>query len=302
VNQFGCLVVGFRRSDEIIEVMNKVKDEGFDRVFISIDGSLGLPDEVRNHNVKARAAVTTFIREKELDWELIFPEIRLGIIKNFTTSIDHAFTDLDYLCILEDDCVPASGFLDYFKDVINHGYPDRVKMLTFFRPNTRMISKGVFVTHNPLMWGWGLSKKNWQIIKEGISPSSSIQGLARIKSIPFQSFYFSGYSRAISGESDALDALISYYFLMHDYLVIGPPLSLISNIGYGPLATNTKSKSRFLGTVTSDWKSHEHGFLADLSHFSILKNDYVIARQMNKWKFHHLLSNVLKIKLKAVIS
>ena len=45
MKQFGCLIVGFRRSDEIIQVMNQVKDEGFNRVFISIDGTLGLSEE-----------------------------------------------------------------------------------------------------------------------------------------------------------------------------------------------------------------------------------------------------------------
>ena len=299
MKQFGCLIVGFRRSDEIIQVMNQVKDESFNRVFISIDGALGLSEETVQQNLFARKVVTEFIHENALPWDLIFREVRFGIVKNFTASIDQAFEEVDYLCILEDDCVPASGFLNYFKNALDSKYSDRVKMFTFFRPDTRMISQGSFATHNPLMWGWGLSKKNWAVIKEGISPKSDIQGLARIKLLPFQSFYFSGYSRAVSGKSDALDALISYFLLMNDYLVIGPPRSLISNIGYGPLATNTKVKSRFLGSDTSDWNSNEHSFSADLSLFSIFKNDYAIAREMNKWKFHHLLSNYLKIKFKG---
>jgi hypothetical protein len=299
MKQFGCLIVGFRRSAELIQVMNKVKDEGFDRVFISIDGTLELSEETVQQNFFARKVVREFIHGSALSWELIFREVRFGIVKNFTASIDRAFEEVDYLCILEDDCVPAGGFLSYFKNALDSEYTDRVKMFTFFRPDSRLISQGSFATHNPLMWGWGLSKKNWAVIKEGISPKSNLQGLARINSLPFQSFYFSGYSRAVSGKSDALDALISYFLLMNDYLVIGPPRNLISNIGYGPLATNTKSKSRFLGSDTSNWDANEHLFAADLTPFSILKNDFAIAREMNKWKFHHLLSNYLKIKFKG---
>ena len=109
--------MGFRRSDEIVRVMDKVKNEGFDRVFISIDGTSGLTDEVIRQNLIVREIVSAYIQDNSLAWDVLFQEDRLGIVKNFITSINQAFEKVEYLCVLEDDCVPANGLLEYFKNV-----------------------------------------------------------------------------------------------------------------------------------------------------------------------------------------
>jgi hypothetical protein len=292
--QFGCLIVGFRRVEEMVQVMDKVKHEGFDHVYVSIDSARGLVGEVVQQNLNLRKVVSSYTQENSLNWSLIFQEERFGIIKNFTSSIDHAFEKCDYLCILEDDCVPAPGILAYYKSTLNFDHSDRVKLLTFFRPNIKGISQGNFATHNPLMWGWGISKKDWSELKQSIAPTSAIDGLAKPKSLPFQGFYYSGYSRAKSEESDALDALVAYYLLVNDYLVIGPPVSLISNIGYGSLATNTQEKSEFMGVEVTNWNPIHYSNQMNMSLFSIFKNDLVIARTMNQWKIHHIFSSYLK--------
>jgi hypothetical protein len=282
--------------------MNKVKSEGFDRVFVAIDGSDGLSESTISQNLETRSAVTRFVRTNSLGWDLIYPQKRLGIIKNFISSIDQAFLTVDYLIVLEDDCVPASGFLEYFKTVANQTFLDTVKMFTFFRPDSKSIVQGYFFTHNPLMWGWGISKEDWGHIKSGISALAPIKGLAKYKLLPFQGFYYSGYSRAISGESDALDALISYFLLVNDYLVVGPPVNLISNIGYGSLATHTKSRTKFMGSEAFEWTSNVSGMVAKPNIFGVLRNDYSIAREMNNWKFHHIFTSFLKAKLKNFIN
>lgn len=302
MTQFGCLVVGFRRSDEIIQVMNKVKDEGFDRVFISIDGSDGLSEDTVGQNLKARLTVTEFVKTNSLGWDLIFPIERLGIVANFVSSIDQAFLKVDFLTVLEDDCVPASGFLEYFKTVTNKTFPNDVKMCTFFRPDSKLISQGYFFTHNPLMWGWGISREDWDHIKSGISSSSPIKGIGKFKSLPFQGFYHSGYLRALSGESDALDALIAYFLLVNDYLVVGPPVNLISNIGYGSLATHTNNRTKFMGSEAISWHSNFSGLAAKPNGFRIFGNDYLIAHEMNNWKFHHIFSSYLKTCARNLIS
>lgn len=302
MKQFGCLIVGFRRKSELVQVMSKVRDEYFDKVFVSVDSATGLPAKVLNENRAARQSVVEFVGQNRLDWELIFPDSRLGIIGNFTRSIDKAFESVDYLCVLEDDCIPSTGLLKYLRHVANVQFPSKVRMFTFFRPDLPGISEGYFLTHNPLMWGWAISKEDWLEIKRGVIEDSKIHGLAKNFNILFQSFYFSGYCRALSGQSDALDALIAYFLFKKDFLVVGPPVNLISNIGFGDSATNTKTKSTHMNSLTSDWIGT--GIAKPIiieNRFSILSNDYAIARHMNGWKLHHVISNVIKIKLSSLL-
>lgn len=302
MKQFGCLIVGFRRTSELTQVMAKVRDQGFDKVFVSVDGASGMNALVQIENLAARQSAEDFVNRNGLDWDLLFPDTRLGIIRNFTSSIDKAFESVDYLCILEDDCVPSAGLLGYFKSLTEIQVSDKVRMFTFFRPDLPEVSEGYFLTHNPLMWGWGVSKENWVAIKKGVLEESKIRGFARSLSLPFQSFYFSGYMRAISGDSDALDALIAYFLIVNDILVLGPPVNLVSNIGYGESATNTKDVSAYMNSLTSDWVNvgNVEPIVVD-RRLSILKNDYAIARKMNGWKFHHLISNAIRIKLLMLV-
>lgn len=302
MKQFGCLIVGFRRTSELVQVMSKVRKEGFDKVFVSVDGATGLSAKVLNENSAARQSVVDFVGQNRLDWDLFFPDTRLGIVRNFIASIDKAFESVDHLCILEDDCIPSSGLLEYFKNVTSFQFSNKVRMFTFFRPDLPQISKGYFLTHNPLMWGWAISKENWYAIKKGALEGSKVDGLVKNLSIPLQSFYFAGYSRAISGESDALDALIAYYLLINDLLVVGPPVNMISNIGYGDSATNTKTKSKYMNSLSSDWMGMDNAKpTLRGKHFSILNNDLAIARHMNGWKLHHLVSNVMRLKLSLLL-
>lgn len=302
MKQFGCLIVGFRRTSELTQVMLKVRDERFDKVFISVDGATGMNATVRSENRAARQSAEGFVSQNGLDWDLLFPDTRLGIIRNFTSSIDKAFESVDYLCILEDDCVPSSGLLEYFRSLVEIQVSNKVLMFTFFRPDLPEIREGYFLTHNPLMWGWAVSKENWVAIKNGVLEESKIRGFARNFSLPFQSFYFSGYSRALSGDSDALDALIAYFLIVNDRLVLGPPVNLVSNIGYGETATNTKDMSAYMNSLTTDWVNTEN-VKPNVKHtrFSILRNDYAIARKMNGWKLHHLISNAIRIKLLMLV-
>lgn len=301
MKRFGCLIVGFRRTSELIQVMTKVREESFDKVFISIDGSTGMSAKVRNENRMARQSAEGFVSQYGLDWDLNFPATRLGIIRNFTSSIDKAFETVDFLCVLEDDCIPSSGLLEYFKGLSQIQVSNKVCMFTFFRPELPVIGEGYFLTHNPLMWGWGISKENWLVIKKGVLVETRVRGLAKNLTLPFQSFYYSGYIRAKSGESDALDALIAYFLIVNDFLVLGPPVNLVSNIGYGDSATNTKNISTYMNSPTSNWEKKDFTKpKIKLKRFSILKNDYSIARKMNGWKLHHLISNVFSIKLLAL--
>jgi hypothetical protein len=171
-------------------------------------------------------------------------------------------------------------------------------MFTFFRPNLPILNTGHFITHNPLMWGWGIRKQEWQLIRNGITQQTGELHFAKKYSVLLQSFYFSGFVSASEGKSDALDALIAYFLLVNNYLVVGPPKNLISNIGYGVDATNTFIEKQFMNSATYGWDvSLESSSLEVGNYRQIFLNDFFIARKMNDWKFHHIFSNVLKIKI-----
>jgi hypothetical protein len=146
------------------------------------------------------------------------------------------------------------------------------------------------------MWGWVISKQNWNLINSLITGKFD-SGIFRFPRILFQSFLFSGYYRAKNNELDALDALIAYIFSSNDFLTLVPPINLISNIGTGPLATNTSQGSTFHHAKVYPWPTSSDIHLPKPKTTRVFVHDFLIFRKMNGWKIHHLFSNYMRIRM-----
>lgn len=298
MSRIGCLVVGFIRPLELSLVLEKVVPQDFDKIFISIDNAGNLEHEFQIKNKKSILVAKTYAIKFPDQIVLIQNEVHVGIIANLKNSIDLAFESVDYLCVLEDDCIPSSDTVSYIKKLIKLDLPQRVKMYSLTRPPISRLSKGYFFTHNPLMWGWTISRSNWQEIKIQIENVKISKHLLLDFRFLFQGFTHSGFVRASKGSFDTLDALFAHTFLVKDYLAICPPINLISNIGVGLDATNTKVADRFMNTQLGKFQVSRNLDLANLKKIKVLRNDFLIWRQMGSWKYRHFFTSILYIVLK----
>lgn len=289
----GCLVVAYQRALELQKILDLVDAEKFDRIFIVIDQ----PKNKTTENLERFGSVVqvalTFASSRA-NTEVEVRSTNFGILRNFQDSIAACFQHVDQLCILEDDCIPSVGIRNYIDSALSLPLDSRVKILTLTRPNFFRDFGDFELTHSPLMWGWVVSKQNWHLISSLLNEKSS-SGLFPFPQIFFQSFLYSGYVRARKSQLDALDALVAYTFSLHNFLTLIPPKNLVSNVGTGPLATNTILSSAFHHAKNSPWNASFMKKTPKVSFVRILYNDFLIFRRMNGWKIHHLFSNYLKI-------
>lgn len=289
----GCLVVAYQRPFELQKMLDLVDAEKFDRVFIVIDQ----PKNKTKENLERFGSVVqtalTFASSRA-NAEVEVRSTNYGILRNFQDSIAACFQHVDQLCILEDDCIPSVGIRDYIDSVLSLPLDSRIKILTLTRPSFFRDFGKFELTHSPLMWGWVISKQNWDLISSLMNEKSG-SGLFPFPQIFFQSFLYSGYSRARNNQLDALDALVAYAFSSHDFLTLIPPKNLVSNVGTGPLATNTILGSAFHHAKNAPWNASFMMKTPKISVVRIFYNDVLIFRRMNGWKIHHLFSNYLKI-------
>jgi hypothetical protein len=293
VSVVGCLIVAYQRPLELQRVLELVGAEKFDRIFVVIDQ----PKHKTKENLERFDGVVqtslTFASSRA-NVEVEVRSTNYGILRNFQDSIAACFQHVDQLCILEDDCIPSVGIREYIDSVFSLPMDSQVKILTLTRPNFFVDFGNFELTHSPLMWGWVVSKQNWNLISSLINEKSS-SGLFPFPQIFFQSFLYSAYYRTRNNQLDALDALVAYVFSSYDFLTLIPPKNLVSNIGTGPLATNTILGSTFHHAKNTRWNS---SFIRKVPRINVAKifcNDFMIYRRMNGWKIHHLFSNYLKI-------
>ena len=295
MNVVGCLIVAYQRPDELQEMLDLVDAEKFDRVFIVIDQ----PKYKTKENLERFSGVTqtalTFASSRP-DVEVDVRSTNYGILRNFEDAINACFQSVNQLCILEDDCIPSVGIRSYIDSILALPLDSRIKLFTLTRPSFFPSVGNFELTHSPLMWGWVVSKQNWNLISSLMNKKSG-SGLFPFPRIFFQSFLYSGYYRAINNQLDALDALVAYAFSSQDFLTLIPPKNLVSNVGTGPLATNTILGGAFHHAENAPWSSSFMTKIPKINLAKILLNDFLIFRRMNGWKIHHLFSNYLKIRV-----
>ncbi len=295
MSSVGCLIVAYQRTVELETVLNLVDSEKFDRIFIVIDQ----PKHRTEESLKRFECVTQIALGFASSRDYVNVKIRstnYGIVKNFQDAIAECFLQIDVLCILEDDCIPSVGIKNYINEVLALPLDCRIKIYTLTRPKIFPDFGGFELTHSPLMWGWVVSRQNWNLISSFIG-EKHIPGVFPFPRVLFQSFLYSAYYRANNNSLDALDALIAYVFSSQDFLTLIPPSNLASNVGTGPLATNTILESAFHHAKVVPWNSAFIGKPPKVKIAKIFVNDFLIFRKMNGWKIHHSISNYLRIRL-----
>ncbi len=290
----GCLIVAYQRPIELQTILDLVEAEKFDRIFIVIDQPKYKTKENLERFEKVAQTALSFASSRT-HVEVKVRSENFGILRNFQDSIAECFQYVDYLCILEDDCIPSAGIRNYIDSVLALPLDLRIKIFTLTRPKIFDTVGNFELTHSPLMWGWVVSRVNWQIISSHMNEKRDSR-LFPFPRIFFQSFLYSGHYRAKNKQLDALDALVAYTFSSQDFLTLIPPKNLVANVGTGPLATNTILGSAFHHAVITPWDSSFMSNAPIINTAKILLNDFLILRRMNGWKMHHLLSNYIRIR------
>ena len=294
VKSIGCLVVAYQRPVELQRVLESLKSQHFHYIFISIDFPSVASVENLSRMMDVISVAEEFAKDRN-DVTILRREVNFGIITNFRISIDECFRHVDLLCVLEDDCIPASGVMNYLEKVSDKQFDECIKLYSLTRPPFFEQDCTFALTHSPLMWGWAISRANWIQISALIDEFHSFRFFS-FPQVLFQSFHYSGYVRAMESSHDALDAIIAYLFLARNFMTLIPPVNMVSNIGTGEHATNTRNRTEYHFSKTFPW---EDGYAVDFPTFSkaqIFINDFRIYRRMNGWKWHHFASNYLKLK------
>jgi hypothetical protein len=247
------LLIGFNRPQEITTVLDKLRLIGERSIFISIDGPRGLNDN--NQVEQVRSIIKDF--SKDITCEVVFHEENLGCKNHVITAISWFFQNVDQGVIIEDDCVPSFTFFKYTDDLLRRYKDDsRVGMIS---GNNHGMSNGVrthdyFFTRYISIWGWATWRDRWNRFIDFLKLIDAAENkdlinniktsmVASLRGVKEADIRYSNMIKAIDGDIDTWDYILSGFFLSTNQLTIVPKNNLISNIGYGDNATHTKNET-----------------------------------------------------------
>ncbi len=248
------LLVFFARPDTFKEVFEAVKKARPSKLFLACDG----PRENRPDDIEKVAACKKIA--EDIDWECEvhtnYAETNMGCGMRPQTAISWAFSMVDRLVVLEDDCVPHAAFFPYMEEMLEKYKDDErisnVSGFNHFADWDCGNDSYFFAKVAPLAGAWGSWRRVWDNYDYFLSAidDSRLQMLIE-NDITHKRAKKGKLKTFVNTRKALLDGKnIShwdYQFLFTKYsqsrFGIVPRVSLASNIGLGEGATHGKKVS-----------------------------------------------------------
>jgi hypothetical protein len=184
------------------------------------------------------------------EWDTNFSATNMGMLERFASGFRWAFERVDRAIVLEDDCLPHPSFFPYCADLLERYQHDpRVMWIGGTNPINEPRGDGsYFCSRINWMWGWATWKRAWQDFDPELAGLPAFLRSQAVKSLTphgdmqraFQAMFEQASAR---NWGNNWDIYATFHIWSHNGLVIHPNGNLISNIGFGDDAINTKFRN-----------------------------------------------------------
>jgi hypothetical protein len=252
------LLITFNRVDTTSIVFNKLRTVKPKKLYIFSDGP--------RKNNKSDCVSISLVREifKNIDWDCeiktFFMDENLGCKNGPIFAINWLFKSEELGIILEDDCLPSDSFFKFCSIILEkYKYDTRVMHVG----GTNIVN-GVnfpysyYFSRYSLPWGWATWRRAWVKYDEHLLEWDSLRNSDWLKSIGNGERSFISYWKNIFDLSKQgvdltwWDYQWIYTCWRENGLAIIPHMNLISNIGFGELATHTQNLNSELFNIKSN--------------------------------------------------
>jgi hypothetical protein len=250
------LVLGFNRPDYTQQVFDRLKTLQPKQLFVAVDGPRS---NKRGEREKTRAVQEIFLTQMDWDCDLktLFRTENFGCRDAVSGAISWFFEQVPEGIILEDDCVPHLSFFQFCAELLDYYREDeRVMHIGGYRPPDIPVSStfSYSFSKQALVWGWATWAEKWnnkmdlnltglpQYIK-----NKSIDNY--IKDANAQYYIIDKWQETFEKRNSSWAYAWVFSIADNKGVSIIPNINLISNIGFGAEATNTKEDTQ--GHITN---------------------------------------------------
>ena len=213
-----------------------------------------IADGPKNISEKCQCIEVRKFVEDNLSWNCnlikIFSDLNLGCAKRIQSGLDKVFEDEEYAIILEDDTLPDPTFFSFCEQLLIR-FKDNSNVFHIsgcnFHPNAVDFSESYCFSSIVNIWGWATWKRAWN------SYNLMMPSWQYVDKNNFLTKWCS--TRSQKSEMKRLfdlhcnnndpwtwDYQWVYNCWKNEGLSIMPAKNLVSNLGIGPNASNTKSE------------------------------------------------------------
>lgn len=249
------LLIVFNRPETTRQVLDALRPDRPPLIFVAADGP-----RKGNDRDWTRCAETLDAVRKGIDWPCDVRyrvlEENLGCKLAVSSAISWFFDEVEEGVILEDDCVPAHGFLDFCSQMLDRYRDDgRIGHIGGYncQYGRRRGPASYYFSRYFHVWGWATWRRAWRDYDVRMSDYPAflaeqvLDNLFERSSI--RSFWMDNFSAAAGSALNTWDYQWVYANLKKGRLAVVPNYNLITNIGYGVDATHTGSGKMRVPTI-----------------------------------------------------
>lgn len=242
------LITGFNRPEAFKVVLKQVAEQKYDNLFLSVDSARQYDTLNREKNEQLRQFAIDYAKRND-NVNLIFYDENQGCRKAVSQSISRCFKTVSKLIILEEDCVPLSGFFEYCEWALrkyeNYEKIGSISSQSFLQQKYKPPNDVYFSKYHHC-WGWATWKRAWDCYEDNVSSFANLINSNKLNMLSSGDFGFEKYWRRIfqglcNGEYDSWAYRWLFSCWNMGMLSVTPRYSLVKNIGFDNDATHTKS-------------------------------------------------------------
>lgn len=246
--QTAVLFLVFNRPDTTARVFEAIRKAKPPRLYVAADGPRNNKEGEGEKVQKVREIATA------VDWpcevRTLFRNENLGCKYAPSSAISWFFEHEEEGIILEDDCLPHPDFFPYCESLLPY-YRNNESIFAitgnnFQNGNWRGHGSYYFSKYCHI-WGWASWRRAWKYFDLNLSFWTEWSKSEDIKEkLPYKSerkFWLNKFEKVSYQESDIWDYQWTASVWYHGGLTATPNVNLVSNIGFGPDSTHTKSST-----------------------------------------------------------
>jgi hypothetical protein len=248
------LFVIFNRPDTTLLVFEQIRAAKPKRLYIAADAPRADKPGEAQLCEEARAVVNS------IDWKCevktLFRKENLGCRCAVSSAITWFFDNEEEGIILEDDCLPANSFFK-FCDTLLEKYRNDTRIRHITGCNLQQGEKwgngSYYFSNRTHVWGWASWKRVWKDYDNALEKYNTNEIAEHLESIYADPLvaetWVNIFNELKAGKINSWAYQLDFINLFNNGLAIIPNENLISNIGFGTVATNTSDVDNVYANV-----------------------------------------------------
>jgi hypothetical protein len=262
----------YARPETTLRVFETIRQAAPKRLFLIGDG----PNVSRPKDT-ALVHETRRLVERGVDWDCElhtnYLDVNRGMGQRQASGFGWVLDQVESCIFLEDDTVPHSSFFPYCTELLGRYREDRRVMAISgnnFHRGMRRSDGSYYFSRMFHAWGWATWRRAWAMydMKMGLwQRMRSERWLNEIWQDAKLAQYWQECFDAVGNGLDTWDYQFAFAMFAQNGVCIAPAVNLVSNIGFGSTATNTKE-------VTAEANTPVEEMPFPLDHPTFLIPDY----------------------------